>query len=256
MSQINSYVNEVLSYIDTDKSMKMRFKSDLTLQLNDAAESESIEEVLKKMGDPKDVAREFMDSINEGKGTHQGGVFTAGYKFGRYNTERIYEYKSKARLFGIPLVHIKLSRYGKPAVAKGIIAIGTVSVGVISIGAIPIGIISIGALSIGVLSFGAIALGLLLAVGGAAVGAFAIGGIAIGLAAIGGVAVGEIAIGGYARGTVAIGAEAVGKYSLIIQHTGPETKAAVENLIRSAFPELPEWIEKFFSSVKISNVSN
>jgi hypothetical protein len=235
--------------------MKMRIKGDLTLQLNDAAESESIEEVLRKMGDPEDVAREFMDSIYEGKSGYQSG-FTEGHTYGKFFTERIYQYKSKARLFGIPLVHIKFSRYGKPAVAKGIIAIGTISIGVISIGAIPIGFISLGALSAGVISFGGLALGLLLAAGGLAVGAFAMGGLAVGLAAIGGFAVGEIAIGGYARGTVAIGADAVGKYSLVIQHTGPETRTAVENLIRSASPNLPDWIVKFFFSINIDIHSN
>ncbi len=255
MSQIDNYVNEVLTYIDADKKMKMRIKADLTLQLSHAAESESIEDVLKKMGDPRNVALEFMESIYEGKDEYQN-AFASGRSYGRYFSRRIYEYKSKATLLGIPLVHVKLSRYGKPAVAKGIISIGTISIGVLSIGAIPIGFISIGGIALGVFSIGGLALGLLLAIGGLAAGAFALGGLAVGLGAVGGCALGEIAVGGYAKGTVAIGAEAVGKYTLVTHHTGPETRAAVENLIRSAFPGLPDWIVNFFSKINISSMNS
>ena len=251
MNQIDNYVNEVLDHIDADRKMKMRIKADLTLQLNDAAESEEVEEVLKKMGDPMNVAMEFMETIYEGKDEYQSD-FARDRSYGVFFARRIYEYKSKTTLFGVPLIHVKSSRYGKPVVARGIIAIGTISVGFISIGAIPVGIISIGGAALGVLSFGGLALGLLLAAGGVAVGAFALGGLAVGLGAIGGIALGEITIGGYARGTVAIGADAAGKYSLVIQHTGPETRVAVENLIISAFPNLPNWIVKFFSGVNIS----
>ena len=255
MSQINSYVNEVLDHIDADKSMKMRIKSDLTLQLNDAAQSENIEDVLQRMGDPKDVAKEFMDSIYEGKGGYHPS-FTGSRSYHTFFAERIYEYKSKASLFGIPLVHIKMSRYGKPTVAKGIIAIGTFSIGVISIGAIPVGIISIGGIALGVVSFGGMALGLLLAIGGIALGTLAVGGMTVGLGAIGGLAVGKIAFGGYAVGTVAIGYKTAGEYGLFVQHTGPETRAAVESLIRSAFPNLPDWIVNIFSSIQSNFRSN
>lgn len=254
MSQIDNYVNEVLNHIDADKKMKMRIKADLTLQLNDAAESENIDDVLQKMGDPGNVAMEFMESIYEDKDAYQND-FAAGRSYGTFFSRRIYEYKSKATLFGIPLVHVKLNRYGKPAVAKGIIAIGTISVGFISIGAIPVGFISIGGAALGVFSFGGLALGLLLAAGGIAVGALALGGVAVGLGAIGGLAAGEIAIGGYARGTVAIGIDAAGKHSLVTQQTGPETRAVVENLIISTFPNLPDWIIKFFSGFS-TNIGN
>lgn len=255
MNRIDNYVDEVLSNIVADENMKKRIKSDLTVQLNEVSQSEDIEEVLKRMGDPKDVAKEFMDSIYDNKSEIIESLIK---EHTRVNAlmKGCYEYKSKAALFGLPLVHVKINRHGgRPCVAKGIIAIGTVSVGVLSIGAIPVGFISIGGAAVGVISFGGLALGLLLALGGMAVGAMAIGGVAVGIGAIGGCAIGGIAVGGYARGTVAVGATAIGEYSLQTNHLGSETKDAVYSLIKTAYPKIPEWIANMFSSIK-ANVNS
>ena len=49
-----------------------------------------------------------------------------------------YAYDSKTRVFGIPLVSIRLTRhglFGRESVAKGIIAIGNAAVGVVALGA-------------------------------------------------------------------------------------------------------------------------
>ena len=92
-----------------------------------------------------------------------------------------YEYKSKASFFGLPLVHVHLSRgRGLPAVAKGIIAIGDMAVGVVALGGISAGLVALGGLSLGVL----------LALGGLSAGLFALGGVALGAYVLGGVAVG------------------------------------------------------------------
>ncbi|HEX2946999.1 MAG TPA: transcriptional regulator [Clostridia bacterium] len=251
MSKIDNYVNEVLDCIIADNDMKRRIASDLTLQLNEAARAEDIDDVLERMGTPKEVAKEFMDSIYENKSELFDEII-AERKQEAVFSKRVLEYKSKTTVMGIPLVHIKLSRYGKPAVAKGIIAIGTFSVGVISIGAIPVGLISIGGLALGVISLGGLAVGLLLAMGGVAIGALALGGIAVGLGAMGGVAVGEIAIGGVSRGTVAIGANPTGQYRLLTHHIGAETRSQVEELIRTAFPKLPDWIINLFKGLDIT----
>lgn len=251
MNQINNYVNEVLSYIVADRNMKMRIKSDLALQLEEAAQRENLEDVLQRMGDPKDVAKEFMDSIYEDKGEIIDEMINSRSNESIY-MKRIYEYKSKITLLGVPLVHIKLNRYGKPCVAKGIIAIGTISIGVISIGAIPFGLISFGAVSLGLFAFGGIALGLLMAIGGLAIGGLAIGGMAVGMGAIGGFAVGEIAVGGYAKGTVAVGAKAIGEYTLTTKHIGPENIDEIEKLIRTAFPKLPDWVVNLFTNIDAS----
>ena len=116
-----------------------------------------------------------------------------------------YEYKSKAALFGLPLVHVKLSKAGKLAVAKGVIAIGNVAFGIISIGGICGGLISLGGISLGLFAIGGLAVGGL-AGGGVAMGLFAIGGVALGIHAVGGVAVArELAVGGVASGRVGVG---------------------------------------------------
>jgi len=122
------------------------------------------------------------------------------------------EYRSKATLLGLPLVHIRSGRMpgqtGKSAMgwiavgekAYGILfASGTVAVGGISFGGLSIGLISFGGIGVGLVSFGGVALGAL-AIGGAAIGIVASGGIAMGWhAAIGGMAAArEIALGGAA----------------------------------------------------------
>lgn len=250
MNKIDLYVQDVLDNILADEKMKERIKSDLTLQLNEACETEDVDVVLAGMGSPAEVAREFMDSIYENKSEIIDDLIREHRKV-RQMRSGIYEYKSKATLFGLPLVHVKVNRYGgKPCVAKGILAIGTISIGIVSIGAIPIGILSIGGAAIGVISLGGLALGLLLGIGGFSAGALAIGGFAAGLGAVGGFALGEIAVGGYARGTVAIGAKVWGKYTLVTHHLDAETKQAVFSLIKTAFPGLPDWIAQLFASIE------
>ena len=248
MNKIDGYVNEVLSYIIADNNMKARIRDDLTSQLNESAATEDIDEVIHRMGEPKEVAREFMDSMYEDKGELFDEIISKHPDKAVF-MKRVYEFKSRASLFGIPLVHIKFNRYGKPTVAKGILAIGTVSVGFISIGTIPLGVICLGGLPVGIVALGGISIGLLLAIGGIAVGAAAIGGVAVGLAAIGGVAIGNIAVGGYAKGIVAIGDRAFGDYVLTTNHLGPETSEKVSALVRSAFPNLPDWIIDILSGI-------
>ena len=123
-----------------------------------------------------------------------------------------WEYRSRATLFGLPLVHCRgAKRPGekmKPAVgwiafgeiACGVLfASGGVAVGGISVGGLGFGIISIGGFGIGLMAFGGLALGAV-AMGGAAIGLMASGGIAIAWhAAIGGMAAAhELACGGSA----------------------------------------------------------
>lgn len=150
-----------------------------------------------------------------------------------------YEYVSKRRLFGVPLVHINVG-YGK-RVAKGIIAIGNISVGVLSIGAVSLGGICLGAFAVGLFCAAAFAVGLLAAVGGVAVGAVALGGVAVGLISVGGCAVAyHVAVGGYANGHIAIG-EVVKGARTIRTHGrdfSPVTAAQVSALLRREYPHL------------------
>lgn len=161
------------------------------------------------------AGREPSSGMEQGSAAQSPPSACLGYGCGRY------EYKSRRRLFGLPLVHINLGR--GLHVAKGIVAIGNVACGGIALGGLGIGIISIGGCALGLLAFGGLALGGL-ALGGLAVGAVALGGCAVGLLAMGGLAVGQVAaggravashlaVGGYASAPVAVGEVARGAYT-------------------------------------------
>jgi hypothetical protein len=108
------------------------------------------------------------------------------------------EYRSRATLLGLPLIHFQ--SFGptrlpgvkaKPSV--GWIAIGERAYGILyASGGIAVGGITTGALSIGLISFGGVSIGLL------ALGGFALGGIALGGGAIGWIASGGMALGWHA----------------------------------------------------------
>jgi len=94
-----------------------------------------------------------------------------------------YEFRSRATLFGLPLVHVRIGdRFDvMRGPVKAWIAIGSShSIGVIfASGGLAIAPISFGGLAIGILPFGAIALGIF-PVGAVAIGAWAYGGLAFG----------------------------------------------------------------------------
>ena len=114
------------------------------------------------------------------------------------------EYRSRATLFGLPLVHYRsfaeVRRPGeavKPAV--GWIALGQRAYGILyASGGVAVGGIANGGLSIGVIALGGCSIGLL-ALGGFALGGIALGGGAMGWIASGGVALAwKAALGGMA----------------------------------------------------------
>lgn len=164
------------------------------------------------------------------------------------NKANVYEHKSKITVFGFPLVHIKFSNNGRLAVAKGIIAIGNMSIGVVSIGAISVGLLSLGAISFGLLlAFGGIAIGAF-ALGGLALGAVALGGVSIGIYSFGGLAVAkEIAAGGVANGNLAIGTVTFGEHMI---DSTCATKEEVKVLIKELYPN----ISSFFLRIILSTI--
>src|SRR4051795_1866216 len=107
-------------------------------------------------------------------------------------------YKSRATLFGWPVVHVALGpKDGElRGHAKGIIAIGDIATGGIALGGVARGIVAVGGMALGLFSLGGGAVGLLTAAGGMAVGGMASGGGALGFLAAGGGAAGVIAQGG------------------------------------------------------------
>lgn len=108
-----------------------------------------------------------------------------------------FEYKSKVKLFGLPLVHLNFG-FGLPRVAKGVIAVGDLAVGIVALGGLSAGLISVGGISAAAL----------LSLGGISLGGIALGGLAVGIVSIGGGAIAtHLAIGGGALSHhIAIGA--------------------------------------------------
>ena len=159
-----------------------------------------------------------------------------------------YEYVSQRKIFGLPLVHIRIAHHGF-ARATGIIAIGNAAVGLVSIGGCSLGLISLGGISVG----------LLLALGGASVGLFSLGGLAVGGFAIGGLAVsqwlsigggavsGGLAIGAAAVGHVAVGDAAVGAHAFA-KDAGASLQE-IWSVIRREFPHMWEGIRGLLSAI-------
>ena len=83
------------------------------------------------------------------------------------NAPSSFEYRSRLKVFGLPLVHVVRGidpSSGRRPTAVGIIAVGQVAVGVLSIGQVAIGVISLGQASIGLgWGIGQLAFGLLAA---------------------------------------------------------------------------------------------
>lgn len=131
------------------------------------------------------------------------------------------EYKSRATLFGIPLLHIAFGidpRTGRKRVARGIVAIGDIAVGLLSFGGLAMGGVTVGGLGVGLVSLSGMAIGLLAAIGGFAIGGFAWGGFAVGV----------IASGGFAVGYYAHGAAGFGVHVLASHVQDPEARAFFE----------------------------
>ena len=165
-----------------------------------------------------------------------------------------YEYISPIKVFGLPLIHVRLG-YG-PRLAKGIIAIGNCAVGVVALGGYSLGLLSFGGLSLGLLfALGGVSFGLA-ALGGLAVGGFAVGGCAVGqwlaigggafsnyLAIGGGAWSGGLAIGGSAFGHVAIGSqEAKGMYTFVRDVGGTVSGTELWGVIKREFPHMWDWV--------------
>lgn len=160
------------------------------------------------------------------------------------------EFRSKAEIKGLPLVHINygLGNYR----AKGIIAIGNISTGILAIGLIARGFLSIGVLSIGLLAMGVLSLGGLV-VGCIAAGMVSIAGIAVGVMTLGGVALGVVSIGGCALAThVSVGGVAIapvcvgfivkGDAVMMLGELGEisrVTASSISDIIYEQFPNMP-----------------
>ena len=179
-----------------------------------------------------------------------------------------FQYTSKRRVLGMPLVHVTWSHR---QVSKGFIAIGLRAKGVISLGLLPMGVVSIGLFPVGILSFGtfalglvaagAFALGLLLAMGAIAIGPLALGAVAMGLYASGALGYGWLAAWGdeaYSHGIAIAQSYAQGAVSLFRQprvpgepttylfHNALYTTKEVRQLVLESAPAFLRWLAGVF----------
>ena len=138
--------------------------------------------------------------INDGKGinyAHENRITNGSFIHYRYFE---YNYQSRIRVHGVPLVHIHLGRGLKKA--KGIIAIGNIAMGLVAIGGISVGLFGIGLVSIGAIAIGFIS------IGAVTLGMYCIGAIANGkVFALGAVANGKIVIGNVTNGVYELNGE-------------------------------------------------
>lgn len=227
-SEFNDYIDKVIGSIGVTGKREKQIREDLISALIEKQESIGESDPYSLLGNPEDVAEEFRENLElKSRGVHYNGV--------RYP----FEYISKTKVFGIPLVHVNTNPFG---VAKGVFAAGITSIGVFSFGAI----------SIGVLSFGAIALGILVAMGGVALsGILSMGGAAISYtASLGGLAIAKyISIGGYASADISIGGVCNGIVAVFNQHgTGqymfkaPANPDEVVVAIKKVKPHMWKWV--------------
>jgi tRNA A-37 threonylcarbamoyl transferase component Bud32 len=141
------------------------------------------------------------------------------------------DYRSKATLWGLPLLHVALGvdpQTGQERVAKGIIAIGGRAQGVVAFGGVAMGGLAFGGMAIGVFAFGGGAIGIVSFGGGAIALLAAFGGGAIAPIALGGGAIGYLAFGG--RGAGAHVWDAATKDPVARQFFLPWAKALMANM--------------------------
>lgn len=169
----------------------------------------------------------------------------------RYVKGNFYAYDSQTRIFGLPLVSIRVGfvrhqRLAWENVARGVFAIGNAAIGVVSLGLASVGLLSFGCLALGLLALGVVAMGAL-SLGVVAMGLLAFGVCAMGLYACGVCAVGsKIAVGvAAAAGETAVGYDADAA-NVLLWGNGL-SRREVEAFLRAHHPDLWEPLLQLFS---------
>ena len=166
-----------------------------------------------------------------------------------------FEYKSKASVFGLPLVHVKFGG------GNGKVRLRDAAWGIIAVGNLAFGVVSVGIFSAGVLSFGVLSLGLLFSLGIISLGAMAVGVVAMGIVTGGISSVGIYATGVAAAGKeVATGVSVSGKTAAGMQGArisgwnmtvtdSLTSKEAMKDFILTYNPGLPGWLVNFLTLI-------
>ena len=198
-SRIRRYILLVMRNVYLKTEARRRIAGDLKATMLAACEDKPVEDVIRDMGSPLQMARELM-SVHA-RSVEEIGIANA-IMYG--STQGHFEMRSRAMIGNRPLIHVAFGydeETGGPKVAEGIIAAGNIAKGWVAFGGVAIGALAFGGAAIGGIALGGLAIGLL-GLGGLALAAvLAVGGAAL----AGGVSVGGLAmavwtaIGGYAR---------------------------------------------------------
>ena len=171
----------------------------------------------------------------------------------RYVKGSLYAYDSQTRIFGLPLVSIRVGfarrqQMSWENVAKGVFAIGNAAIGVVSFGLVSVGLLSFGCIALGLLALGVIAMGAL-SLGVVALGLLSFGVCASGLYAGGVCAVGsKIAVGvAAAAGETAVGYDA-DAVNVLLWGSGL-SRGEVEAFLQAHHPTLWKPLLRFFSEL-------
>ncbi|VEU80650.1 helix-turn-helix domain-containing protein [Haploplasma axanthum] len=168
-----------------------------------------------------------------------------------------YEYKSKKKILGMPLIHINIG-FGKVAkgfisigfISKGIISLGLISLGFLSMGLFSLGLISLAVFSLGIISLGAISFGVI-AIGAIAIGVFSIGAVSVGYFSVGALAIGKYgAYGDTARALIAIGdTKSFGSMFSGNLESAKNNKELIINVLDNDTPKLLKLFKDWFLSI-------
>lgn len=153
-----------------------------------------------------------------------------------HGDKRRFEYISKRRILGLPLLHVHFGLgvcrahgiFAFGNFASGFVSAGFFSVGFLAVGIFALGLVALGNFVLACLAMGSIAAGVL-AFGGISVGVMSFGGLAVGQIAVGGAAIGQYAVGDWANGWLAIGrSHADGAHAFLVPDMLDELKQFLE----------------------------
>ncbi len=154
-----SYLMRVLKNLYLQDSLKKEIAFELKSTIDEAQEKKTLKEVLKDLGSPEEIAHEFMENYANTY-ENMGFINALLYSFRVKN----FQIQSQKKLWNLPLISIATGfnpKTGKPHVAKGIIAFGSIAEGLLAIGGIAVGFLALGGVAAGGLALGGITFGLL-----------------------------------------------------------------------------------------------
>jgi hypothetical protein len=142
------------------------------------------------------------------------------------NGTSFHEFKSRKRMFGLPLVHFTYGRCpetGRRVWARGVIAVGCFAHGIVSVGMVSIACLAVGLAAVGIAAIGLVGVGLVFGLGQFSTGLVALGQMAIGVFfGAGQMATGYVGIGQIALGKYVLAQAGFGEYVWSMSRSDPE----------------------------------